>query len=158
MLSGTLPEYRRKVVTPVFIVMFVQFVFLTTIALHELFWHVHSWRERDPRTVVPGLILLAAVFIATVIGLFQLRSRLITEFDYDGSVLHFQTLSRPEPRSRSIHELHEIIDWRTRGNRKGFILSFRDGQMLNVDISISTGPELIACIQRDRWPGHPPTL
>jgi hypothetical protein len=120
MLSGTLPEYRRKAVPPVLIGMFVLLVFFTAIALHILIWHVHSGRGRDPREVVSALILFAAAFIAAVIGQFQLRSRLITEFDYDGSVLHFQTLSRPEPRSRSIQELHEIIEWRTRGGPDGF--------------------------------------
>jgi hypothetical protein len=158
MLSGTLPEHRRKAVTPVFIVMFVLLVFFTAIAFHKLIWYVPSGHERDPRAVMAELILFDTMFIAFVIGHFQVRSRLITEFDYDGSVLHFQTIGRPEPQSRSIHELHEIVDWRTRGGRMGFILSFRDGQKLNVDISISTCPELIACMQRDRWPGHPPTL
>ena len=151
MISGTLADARRRQMTYGVIVISLLIAFAAFMITQSMIEHMPSKRSMP----APVILMMLAVLAGAVISLVLTRRRLITKFDYDGSTLYFQTLSRPEPQTRQMIELHKVTEWRGRGGLFGYILVFRDGQKLNVDLTMANGPQLIAQIQHDRWPTPP---
>ncbi len=105
----------------------------------------------------PGTLLVAWIPIGLIHLALRARRRVITEFEYDGVTLRYQTVDRPNGASRATDELHEIRPWRNRAGQIGYILVFRDGTRLTLSLQVEGAQELADRLQRDRWPQQPQT-
>ncbi len=150
-ISGALPDSRRKLFVYGSMAAFIVVGTFSALTMWPLVSRIHS-------IPLPILLLYGAISAMAIASYLQVRNRVITQFDYDGSTLYYRTAGHPETRTLPMVDLHKIKDWRTKGGTLGFILVFRDGQKLNVDFALANSDALIARLRKDRWPENPPSL
>jgi hypothetical protein len=103
--------------------------------------------------VSPAMRVIALLFILLAIGVIALqvwfRRRIIREFEYDGTTLHYRTLSLTESHSRFPSQLLAIREWAGRGGLMGYQLIFRDAPKAYLEDDTPNAAALIEKLLED---------
>jgi len=145
MISGTMSDSQRRRIRwawlsplPVMAIILIGLYF-------NLQKPVHTGRDLGwPMYLIVGWIPIGMLYLAI-----SQRRAMITQFEYDGATLRYQTIDRSTWASRRTDELDKISNWGS-GGRIGYILVFRDGAKLTLLLQIDQAQLLIAKLQQDR--------
>jgi hypothetical protein len=114
MIFGTMPRWQRILHSAASIFMAILAGGFGVLSVSFLF--------RSGPAPSRGLIVssFAGIVIAAcgVGAQFWFRSRLVTEFSYDGRALRSRTLGRAEIETQDLSEIAEVGEWRGRGGPK----------------------------------------
>ena len=146
MISGVMP--RRRQIFHACVATFMFLVFAGAAAVNaELLLPSHQ------PPVSPAMRVVAALFILLAIGVIAaqiwFRRRIIREFQYDGTTLHYKTLSLTESHSRFPSQLLAIREWAGRGGLMGYQLFFRDAPKAYLEDDTPNASALIERLLED---------
>lgn len=103
--------------------------------------------------VSDALKVIGFLFILLAMGVIAMtlwyRRRIIREFQYDGTTLHYQTLAEPHMQSRFPHQLMVIREWAGRGGLMGYQLIFRDAPKAYLEDDTPNASALIERLLQD---------
>jgi hypothetical protein len=74
---------------------------------------------------------------------------MISEFQYDGSMLQFRTIGIAEPQMRPLGDIADIRGWLGKGGPLGYRLLFQDRQKLYLEFSVSNSITLVNQLRAD---------
>ncbi len=145
MLSGRMSDSQQRRIRWAWIAPLPVLAFMLFAMYHSMTAPVRSGRDLGwPGTLLIGWIPIGLIYLSL-----RARRRVITQFDYDGATLRYQTVDNPRGASRAMDQLHKLDEWRNRAGRIGYILVFRDGAKLTLSLQIDQAQELIAKLQQD---------
>jgi len=151
MISGRLSANRQRTLRNMFL---VPVALLAFIAIAIVVRIQHPSR-RDPW---PAFVFMGSIPAMMLYFMAQNRKRAVSQFEYDGATLRYETLSRSRSEAFSKDELREIQPLRSRSGQRGYVLVFRTGAQLNIDFEVEHSRDLIKQLRQDRWPEQSTTL
>jgi hypothetical protein len=145
-ISGVMPRWQKNLHRFSFGLLFLVIGGFALVNLHFVPLLRGAGAAKGAMLIMLWMVLIAAIGIGTQLWFWR---RMVSDFSYDGSALRFRTLGRPEMETRYLMEITNICDWRARGSRMGYRLTFRDKQKIYLQYSVSNSAEVAELIRRD---------
>jgi hypothetical protein len=146
MISGVMPSHRQTF--HMCVAGFVYSVFSGAALVNaQILLPTH----RPPADTLMQVV--AVLFIVLAIGIIVLqtwfRRRVIRQFRYDGTTLHYITLGSTQTQSRLPSQLVAIREWAGRGTLVGYQLIFKDHPKAYLEADTSNTSKLIESLLKD---------